>query len=318
LEKTLSSEIGFRSVRKTYVNVSQSTTRIVCPKCGTVNENVSTCTKCGENLPHIDVDYFKKMAEGRASIGSSGGSVRVERRNVSTKQVVFNGRRGAGTTTIEISCPKCGKMNRNKEFCTKCGEKLPDANEILAEMEPMRRQAEMMLAGKNQVPLDALQEGQTVESSPRMIDQIKMTQMMEAAGFKNVQLSGEFKGFQFQIVAEGRYGVTNLPVLVRLVNKLDESNATEIANEYAALRKHPFISLKSPAFLYVVVAGELDGASQEIYAFRIAGGWDKMQLSDHNASALLIADSVSREVYPQRSSDKSVAKMREIIEGLLN
>jgi len=294
-------------------------------------------------LPVIDKNYINEMIETSSSTVQSDGSIRYERHikpgihfDFSSVEPLglmdfekngikarFDPGISDGTPHVVVFCPKCGKKNRDSQSCKKCGTKLPDPDMMMANAWKMSREAELLLPaslGKSrQISFETELETQSGANSPRLVDPIKMSEMMEAAGFENVQISSEYKGFRFQIVAEGKLGLLKFPVLVKIIDKLDEQNAAEIAEEYSALRKHSSLALTMPHFLYAIIAGDLVGGSKETFALRIAGGLNNMVLvNKRNASILLVADSVSRGVYPQSSAEKYVTKMREIIVRLLN
>jgi ribosomal protein L32 len=293
---------------------------VVCPKCGAKNENATTCVNCRTKLPVIDSNYINEMIATSSSTVQSDGTIKYER---TTKvDARFDPGISDGKPHIIVKCQKCGKKNRDAKFCKKCGAVLPDPDMMKADAENISRRAELLRLSPGTTQQFHIAPG--MEPQPRMqpsrlVDPIKMAEMMGAAGFENVQISSEYKGFRFQIVAEGKLGLLNLPVLVKIIDKLDEQSATKIAEEYSALRKHSPLSLTLPHFLYVIIAGDLAGGSKEMIALRIAGGLKNMTLvPKYNASILLVADGVSKEVYPKKSSERYVNRIREIIVKLLN
>jgi len=288
---------------------------VACPRCGTKNENSPGCKNCGAKLPAIDMDYINEMMQTGNKTVQSDGKIRYETTTVVKSK--FDPGIYDGTSHIIVVCPKCGKKNKDSKICKKCGEKLPDPAVLMEMTKEAHREAEFLPAiphTKVQHVILGAKNKAIAKRAPQPIDTIKIVEMMESAGFKNVQLSSEFKGSQFQITAEGRVGIQKLMILVKVIDILNEQNATAMAKEYSEIRKHSLFAFTAPAFLYVVIAGDVDGDSKRDFALRIAGGISKMDyIGKYNNSLLMIADTVSRDVYPKNSHCRDAAKIKEII-----
>lgn len=108
--------------------------------------------------------------------------------------------------------------------------------------EPRRRQAEGRITLR-----ENLRGGR--------MDLLKIAQLMEANGFRNVTTSSEFEGVQFQIVGTGSIGLQKMPVLIRTVSVLDESAARKVAEEFMRMHKKKQSYVFGKFFLYCLLTG---------------------------------------------------------------
>jgi len=89
-------------------------------------------------------------------------------------------------------------------------------------------------------------------------DLVKMAELMEANGYKNVRLSGEHLGIPFQIVAEGKAALNKSTVLVRYIKDLDAVQAARIGDEFLDIDKQSRSVLWGKVFLYCLMADRVD------------------------------------------------------------
>lgn len=95
-------------------------------------------------------------------------------------------------------------------------------------------------------------------SGERIVDLPKIAQLMEASGFKNVTMSSEFGGIQFQVVGEAKIGLQKMPTLVRVVDVLDELAAKRVAEEFVQMHKKKHSYVFGTFFLYCLLSGKKD------------------------------------------------------------
>jgi len=128
-------------------------------------------------------------------------------------------------------------MNHTKEGVVKYEKKMIDV---------------LLRAGVAHPPRQA-----SVSAKPK-VDLPKIAQMMESSGFKNVRMSSEYEGVQFQIVGEATIGLQKLTTIVRVVNALDDATAQRIAQEFLGLHEKKSSYVFGTFFLYCLITERMD------------------------------------------------------------
>jgi len=85
------------------------------------------------------------------------------------------------------------------------------------------------------------------------VDLPRIAKMMESRGFRNVRLSAEYEGVQFQIVADARIGLQKMTTVIRVVDELDGVSAERIADEFLRLHKVKSSYIFGTFFLYCLI-----------------------------------------------------------------
>ena len=96
------------------------------------------------------------------------------------------------------------------------------------------------------------------------MDLPKIAQLMEASGFKNVSMSSEYEGIQFQIVGEAKIGLQKMTTVVRVVDALDENAARRLADEFLQLHKRKSSYVFGTFFLYCLLTVRRDAQASEL------------------------------------------------------
>lgn len=86
-----------------------------------------------------------------------------------------------------------------------------------------------------------------------MVDLRRIVQMMESRGFRNVRMSADYEGVQFQIVADAKIGLQRMTTVVRVVDELDVVAAERIADEFLGLHKMRSSYVFGTFFLYCLI-----------------------------------------------------------------
>ena len=150
------------------------------------------------------------------------------------------------------------------------------------------------------------------------MDLLKVAQLMETSGFKNVSTSSEYEGIPFQIVGEAKIGLQKMTTVVRVVGVLDESAAKRVADEFLQLHKRNSTHAIGNLFLYCLLTERKDEQASEWLLDTIYNGTHN---PDHTVGAaggrFLIADADSGWSYMNHTKEGMVKYEKKMIEVLL-
>jgi hypothetical protein len=91
-----------------------------------------------------------------------------------------------------------------------------------------------------------------------MVDLLKIAQLMEASGFKNVRQSSEYEGVRFQIIGDAKIGLQKMTTVVRIIRDLDENSAKVIADEFLQIHKKKSSYVFGTFFLYCLIVERME------------------------------------------------------------
>ncbi len=154
-----------------------------------------------------------------------------------------------------------------------------------------------------------------------MIDLLKLSELMQQAGFKNVSLSTEFNGVQFSIVGEGKIGLQKLPVLIKVVERLGREEAQSIAKDFAALSGKLVSMWMGKFFLFCVVARSIDPEAV-LWLYKTAGDEQEKAkgLTKEGGGNLIVADLETKTILPKSPRWNTIRfenKIRDVLMQIL-
>lgn len=154
-----------------------------------------------------------------------------------------------------------------------------------------------------------------------MIDLVKLSERMQQAGFRNVTMSGEFHGTRFHVTGEGRIGLQKLPVLVKVIDRLDPQTAVAVQKEFTELSKKSVSALLGKFFVMCVIADAVEKESLE-WLYKTAGEAqeDAKGFVKEGGGNLLVADLPNKAIYPPQARWDTIRfekKLRDAVQGLM-
>lgn len=138
---------------------------------------------------------------------------------------------------------------------------------------------------------------------------------MEANGFKNVRLSSEYEGIQFQIVGEAKIGLQKMTTVVRVVGALDADAAKRISDEYLQMHKKKSSYVFGTFFLYCLIADRMDAQPSEWLLEKVGRGTHGLKDSlGAGGGHMLIADASTGAILVMKTKEGQVRYERKMME----
>lgn len=148
-----------------------------------------------------------------------------------------------------------------------------------------------------------------------MANTVRIAEMMEANGFKNVRFPSEYMGNRFEVVGEAKIGLQKMTTLVRAVDCLDQKAAEGVTREYLSMHNKKSSMLFGTFFLYCLVADKVEAEPMTAMLDKIAAETNK--LSDNfraGGGHLVVADMASNRIIAKRTSEGFVRYERKMVE----
>jgi len=156
--------------------------------------------------------------------------------------------------------------------------------------------------------------------SGRAMDLVKMSELMQANGYKNVSLSAEHLGIPFQIVAQGKAGLNKSTVLIRYINNLNEEEATKMEDEFLRIDKQSRKVVIGRVFLYCLMADKVDPETPTKLLSRLYDHEHKLTTIGTGGGAMVIVEVSTGRIAAQNSTQPGVWpwRLNKVLPELLN
>jgi hypothetical protein len=154
----------------------------------------------------------------------------------------------------------------------------------------------------------------------RAVDLVKMSELMQANGYKNVRLSAEHLGIPFQIVAQGKAGLNKLTVLVRYIKDLNEEEATKLEDEFLRIDKQSRKIVIGRVFLYCLMADKVEIETATKLLNRLYDYEHKLTTIGTGGGAMIIVEVSTGRIASQNSTQPGVWpwRLNRVLPELLN